>query len=48
MEQKQIASSLYIDILGTLERIGDHVWNIVKESNEEMRINAHIQPENQE
>ncbi|MCI8271763.1 MAG: Na/Pi cotransporter family protein [Erysipelotrichaceae bacterium] len=45
---KGVASSLYIDILGTLERIGDHVWNIVKESNEEMRINAHIQPENQE
>lgn len=43
-----IAASLYVDILGTLERIGDHTWNIVKVSNDELRINAHILPETQE
>lgn len=26
-----VAASVYVDILGTLERIGDHVFNIVKE-----------------
>lgn len=40
-----IAASIYVDILGTLERIGDHTWNIVKVSNEEMRTNAHMLPE---
>lgn len=30
-----VAASIYVDILGTLERIGDHIWNIVKEGNEE-------------
>ena len=33
-----VAAGIYVDILGTLERIGDHIWNIVKESNEEMPI----------
>lgn len=31
-----VAASIYVDILGTLERIGDHIWNIVKEGNEEV------------
>lgn len=31
-----VAASIYVDILGTLERIGDHVYNIVKEENDEM------------
>ena len=30
-----VAASIFVDILGTLERIGDHIWNIVKEGNEE-------------
>ena len=30
-----VAASIYVDILGTLERIGDHVWNIVKDDNKE-------------
>lgn len=29
-----VAASIYVDILGTLERIGDHIWNIAKEDNE--------------
>lgn len=33
-----VAAGIYVDILGTLERIGDHIWNIIKESNEEMPI----------
>lgn len=46
--QQGVASSLFVDILGTLERIGDHTWNIVKVSNEDMRTNAHTQPEIQD
>ena len=30
-----VAASIFVDILGTLERIGDHIWNIVKEGHEE-------------
>ena len=30
-----VAASIFVDILGTLERIGDHIRNIVKEGNEE-------------
>ena len=26
-----VAAGVYVDILGTLERIGDHIFNIVKE-----------------
>lgn len=33
-----VAAGIYVDILGTLERIGDHIWNIIKESNEQMPI----------
>lgn len=45
--EQSVASSLYVDILGTLERIGDHIWNIVKVSNEETRIHAHMLPDDQ-
>lgn len=31
-----VAASIFVDILGTLERIGDHVYNIVKEENDEL------------
>lgn len=31
-----VTASIYVDILGTLERIGDHIWNIVMEHNESM------------
>ena len=31
-----VAASIFVDILGTLERIGDHVYNIVKEENDEV------------
>lgn len=31
-----VTASIYVDILGTLERIGDHIWNIVMEHNEAM------------
>ena len=27
-----VAAGVYVDILGTLERIGDHIFNIVKEA----------------
>ena len=30
-----VAASIFVDILGTLERIGDPIWNIVKEGHEE-------------
>lgn len=33
-----VAASIFVDILGTLERIGDHIWNIVKEGNEDSNI----------
>ena len=31
-----VAASIFVDILGTLERIGDHVYNIVIEENDEV------------
>lgn len=33
-----IAASIYVDILGTLERIGDHIFNIVKEADEDTHM----------
>ena len=33
-----VAASIYVDILGTLERIGDHVWNIVKDDNKDIPL----------
>lgn len=37
-----VTASIYVDILGTLERIGDHIWNIVMEHNEKMP--EHVAP----
>lgn len=33
--ESSVAASIYVDILGTLERIGDHIWNIVKNNYKE-------------
>lgn len=41
-----ITASIYVDILGTLERIGDHIWNIVKESNEMIPVHKTLQEQN--
>lgn len=36
-----VAASVYVDILATLERIGDHIFNIVKEANSDTHAYEH-------
>lgn len=36
-----IAASTFVDILGTLERIGDHIWNIVNVSDRDGILDTH-------
>lgn len=36
--ESSVAASIYVDILGTLERIGDHIWNIVKNNNKDIPL----------
>lgn len=38
-----VAAGIYVDILGTLERIGDHIWNIVKETNDEFPLHEELE-----
>ncbi len=36
-----VAAGVYVDILGTLERIGDHIFNIVKEAHSDTHAYEH-------
>ena len=38
-----VAAGIYVDILGTLERIGDHIWNIVKETNDDLPLHEELE-----
>lgn len=37
-----VAAGIFVDILGTLERIGDHIQNIVKETSDEIPLHGNV------